>query len=172
MRPVTVFLTSIAVLSLLVVNAEANNKQVGGLIIGGSTGAIVGNSIGKNTESTIIGATVVGVLGYVIGNELNRHHGPEIRHTKVVTHSQKYYKRPKSLHKNQNRHHKYRRNVYHQSHKYHQPQTKCKKIITVHKRHNKTKKVIKTSCVNKKQNHDRRKRHYRGIDRHSQRYYR
>ncbi|MEE4137180.1 MAG: hypothetical protein V2I32_13965, partial [Desulforhopalus sp.] len=42
--------------------AEAGDRALNGLIIGGGSGALLGQGIGRNTEATIIGATVGGVL--------------------------------------------------------------------------------------------------------------
>lgn len=166
MKTVNVILISIALLTLLMVNAEASNKPIGGLIIGGSTGAIVGNAVGKNTESTLIGATVGGVLGYVIGNELDRQHRPVINHPQLATHSQKYHKRYQSSFRDNNRHHKYKKNRYRHYPSYNPYSGECKKIVTVHNKHNKTKRVITSSCGNKHRKYDKNKNHYRYNDRH------
>ena len=53
-------------------NAHAQNNAVNGIIIGGGAGAIAGQAIGRNTESTIIGATVGSVLGLIVGSEVHR----------------------------------------------------------------------------------------------------
>jgi len=168
MKTVNVILMSIALLTLLMVNAEASNKQVGGLIIGGSTGAIVGNTIGKNTESTLIGATVGGVLGYVIGSELDKHHRPVIKHSQVVTHYQKYNKRPRSSFRHNNRHYKSKKNTYRHYPRYSPHGGNCKKIVTVHKRLNKKERLITTAGKNNhrkyhknKNNHKFNERYYR-----------
>jgi len=166
MKPVSMTIAAIALLALLLTNAHASNRQVGGLIIGGGTGAIVGNAVGKNVESTIIGATVGGVLGYAIGNELDRHHGSVNKHTDVVAHSQRHYKRPRSSFKNHNRHYNYRTNRHRDYPIYHPYSGKCRKVITVKKRHNKTKRVVSTACGNSYRDHDRNNNRYRYNDRH------
>lgn len=47
--------------------AFAHHETVGGLIIGGTAGAIIGDSIGHSPESRIIGATIGGIIGTLIG---------------------------------------------------------------------------------------------------------
>lgn len=168
MKTVNVILMSIALVTLLMVNAEASNKQLGGLIIGGSAGAVVGNSIGKNTESTLIGATVGGVLGYVVGNELDKHHRPVIKHSKVVTHYQKYNKRPRSSFRNNNRIYKSKKNTYRHYPRYSPHNRNCKKIVTVHRRLNKKERLITTACDN---NH-RRYHKNKNDNKFNERYYR
>lgn len=68
---------------LLICNsaAYADNRGVNGLIIGGGAGAIMGQAIGRNVESTVLGATVGGILGAVIASESSYRH-----HRQVVVH--------------------------------------------------------------------------------------
>ena len=74
--------------------ANAGDRALAGLAIGGGTGAVIGQAVGQNVESTLLGATVGGAIGLIIGNELGRNH--------VVVHN-RYY---------QPRHH-YRPQAYH-----------------------------------------------------------
>lgn len=166
MKLVSMTIAAIALLAATLINAEASNRPVGGIIIGGSAGALVGNAVGKNVESTIIGATVGGVLGYVIGNELDKHHGSVNKHRDVVAHSQRHYKRSRSSFKGHNRHYKYRKNRHRDYPIYHPYSGKCRKVITVKKRHNKTKRVISTVCGNKHRDYYKKSRPYRYNDRH------
>jgi uncharacterized protein YcfJ len=53
--------------------SHAGDRTVNGLIIGGGTGALVGQVIGRNVESTVFGATVGGILGAVIGSSGSQH---------------------------------------------------------------------------------------------------
>ena len=182
MRLVNVTIAAFALLALSLTNVHASNRQVGGLIIGGGTGAIVGNAVGKNVESTIIGATVGGVLGYAIGNELDRHHGSVNKQTDVVANSQGHYKRSRSSFKGHNRHynrgHGRHYNKFHNRHYnnktnrhrdypiVHPYSGKCRKVVTVKKRHNKTKRVVSTVCGNRYRDHNRNNNRYRYNDRH------
>lgn len=43
-----------------------------GAFLGAATGALAGQAIGGNTESTLIGTAVGGTLGYGIGNESDK----------------------------------------------------------------------------------------------------
>lgn len=70
----------------------ANQRGVDGLIIGGGAGAIVGQAIGRNAESTILGATVGGILGAVIASENSyRHHRPVIVHQRPTGPHGRYF---------------------------------------------------------------------------------
>jgi uncharacterized protein YcfJ len=170
MKLVKITLMSFALLAILLTNAQASNRQVGGLIIGGSTGAIVGNAVGKNVESTIIGATVGGVLGYAIGNELDRHHGSVNQHTDVVAHSKRHYKRSRSSYRDHNRHDRYKKNRHsdYPRYRYHPYSGKCRKVITVKTRHKKTKRVVSYACGNSYPDHNRNHNRHRN----NNRYYR
>jgi len=48
-----------------------SDAQTGGLT-GAGVGALAGQAIGNDTESTLIGTAVGGALGYVIGNEADK----------------------------------------------------------------------------------------------------
>lgn len=62
---------------LLVVTscAEYNsmNKGKKGAIGGAAGGALIGQAIGRNTEATLIGAAVGTMLGYIVGNEMDKY---------------------------------------------------------------------------------------------------
>lgn len=48
-----------------------------GTAVGGATGAVAGQAIGKNTESTILGSAVGAVFGYAIGSGMDNKGGPK-----------------------------------------------------------------------------------------------
>lgn len=50
----------------------AGDRGVSGLLFGAGSGALIGQSIGRNTEATLLGTAVGGVLGYIIGNESDK----------------------------------------------------------------------------------------------------
>lgn len=50
----------------------ANKAQVGATG-GAAGGALLGQAIGNDTESTLLGAAIGGMLGYVIGNEMDKY---------------------------------------------------------------------------------------------------
>jgi surface antigen len=72
------FISTLAILAILSLSACTNmqvqrgkNGQVGG-VGGAASGAIIGQAIGHNTEATLIGAAIGGLLGYVVGNEMDK----------------------------------------------------------------------------------------------------
>ena len=55
--------------------AEFNNMNKGqkGAIGGAAGGALIGQAIGRNTQATLIGAAVGTMLGYIVGNEMDKY---------------------------------------------------------------------------------------------------
>ena len=53
--------------------------QVGG-VGGAAAGAIIGQAIGHNTEATLLGAAIGGLLGYIVGNEMDKYDLQELNH--------------------------------------------------------------------------------------------
>ena len=47
---------------------------------GAAVGAIVGQAIGHDTEATLIGAAAGGLLGYILGNEMDKYDREQINH--------------------------------------------------------------------------------------------
>ena len=65
-----------AVLSMFLLSscmATTANKSQLGAAGGAGIGAIAGQAIGRNTESTLLGAAVGGLLGYIVGNEMDKY---------------------------------------------------------------------------------------------------
>jgi len=56
-----------------------SDAQTGGLA-GAGAGALAGQAIGNDTESTLIGAGVGGALGYIIGNESDKQKARDQHH--------------------------------------------------------------------------------------------
>ncbi len=48
------------------------NKGQSGAVMGGAGGAVVGQAIGRSTEATLIGLAVGTMLGYIVGNEMDK----------------------------------------------------------------------------------------------------
>lgn len=48
------------------------SKGISGAGLGAAGGALVGQAIGHNTESTLIGAAVGTMAGYIVGNEMDK----------------------------------------------------------------------------------------------------
>jgi hypothetical protein len=57
--------------TLLWTTGCAGYRTQGGAAIGAATGALAGQAIGHNTESTLIGAALGGVTGAVVGNAMD-----------------------------------------------------------------------------------------------------
>ncbi|MFZ5797413.1 MAG: glycine zipper 2TM domain-containing protein [Desulfobulbus sp.] len=51
-----------------------------GAIGGGAAGALIGQAIGHNTEATLIGAAVGTMLGYIVGNEMDKYDRQQLNH--------------------------------------------------------------------------------------------
>ena len=61
------------ILFLLATSCQTTGKKAkAGAGIGAASGALLGQAIGHNTESTLIGAAVGGLVGYIIGNEMDK----------------------------------------------------------------------------------------------------
>jgi len=72
---------SIALFAILLLSscADMNKAQMGGLG-GAGAGAIIGQAIGHNTEATLIGAAVGTMLGYIVGNEMDKYDREQLNH--------------------------------------------------------------------------------------------
>jgi len=149
MKPVNMIAAIAALLALSLTNVQAGDRQVGGLIMGSGTGAIVGQAIGRNTESTIVGATLGGVVGLLVGSQLERHHGVVPRHSQIIVRSHSY-----DNHRYDNRrydNHRYDRRTrpvfkdHHRKH-YRYDKGNCRKVITIQKGHYGSKRVVSTVC--------------------------
>lgn len=68
------------VLTLLSSCANGPNKAGMGAAGGAAGGAILGQAIGHNTEATLIGAVAGGLLGYIIGNEMDKYDREQLNH--------------------------------------------------------------------------------------------
>lgn len=66
-----------ALCTLLIASGCAEFGQYGygqqGAGIGGVGGALIGQAIGRSTEATLIGAAVGVLLGYIVGNEMDKY---------------------------------------------------------------------------------------------------
>ena len=69
--------------SLFFLNACANTgmtKGQQGAIGGAAGGALIGQAIGHNTEATLIGMAVGTMLGYIVGNEMDKYDREQLNH--------------------------------------------------------------------------------------------
>lgn len=68
---VTILMAAVVCVSLVFAAGCESDAQTGALI-GTAAGAGIGQAIGHDTESTLIGAGVGAVGGYIIGNERDK----------------------------------------------------------------------------------------------------
>ncbi|PID41657.1 MAG: hypothetical protein CR981_03030 [Proteobacteria bacterium] len=96
-----------AAITLAATNVQAADKStMGGLFFGASSGALMGQAIGGDTESTLVGTAIGSMLGLIIGSEMekphrihhHRHmhrphieHQPEIYQEEHISESTYYY---------------------------------------------------------------------------------
>lgn len=63
--------------ALILTSAACSNtnltKGQQGAVGGAAGGAAIGQAIGRNTEATLIGAAVGTMLGYIVGNEMDKY---------------------------------------------------------------------------------------------------
>jgi hypothetical protein len=164
MKTVNMIITAVTLLALSLTNVHASDRKVGGLLLGGSTGAIVGQAVGRNAQSTIVGATVGGVLGLIIGNEMDRHHGSVTQRSQAVGHSPRYAPRYSPRYDRRQRpvySDHYRYNQYRHYPRYGNNKTNCKRIVTIEKKHHKTKRVVSTICKNNQRGNYKNHNSYR-----------
>lgn len=75
------YLTLAAIMALSLMTACANmNKAQTGALGGAAGGALIGQAIGHNTEATLIGAAVGTMLGYIVGNEMDKYDKQQLNH--------------------------------------------------------------------------------------------
>jgi surface antigen len=48
--------------------------------MGAAGGAVIGQAIGRNTEATLIGVAVGTLIGYIVGNEMDKYDRQELNH--------------------------------------------------------------------------------------------
>jgi surface antigen len=74
------YFSLIPLLFLLFLSSCATKGQTGA-VGGAAAGALVGQAIGHNTSATLIGAAVGGMLGYIVGNEMDKYDREQLNHT-------------------------------------------------------------------------------------------
>lgn len=75
----TLLLVCCAFLLMSCANTNLTKGQQGA-IGGGAAGALIGQAIGHNTEATLIGAAVGTMLGYIVGNEMDKYDRQQLNH--------------------------------------------------------------------------------------------
>ncbi|MBC8209329.1 MAG: glycine zipper 2TM domain-containing protein [Desulfobulbaceae bacterium] len=61
--------------------ANQENNAQSGIALGALGGALLGQAIGHDTEATLIGAAVGTMLGYIVGNEMDKYDREQLNHT-------------------------------------------------------------------------------------------
>ena len=137
-------------------NASAGNREINGLIFGSGAGAIVGQALGRDLESTIIGATVGGVLGVIVNQGSGHRPARHTRETNVSYNHAPVYRydtvnsrrRPHST------------NVGRKPH-YSRPGRVCKDVTTYRRDHRGEYQTVTTSCRKApRRNNNHRNRQY------------
>ncbi len=78
MKKISIFcVVSLIVLSLASCTGQYSRGQ-SGAAMGAAGGALVGQAIGGNTEATLIGMAVGTMLGYIVGNEMDKYDRQEL----------------------------------------------------------------------------------------------
>ena len=69
------FVLPLVVLAMLLSSCAESQFSKGqqGAGFGAAGGALIGQAIGRNTEATLIGAAVGTMLGYIVGNEMDKY---------------------------------------------------------------------------------------------------
>jgi hypothetical protein len=155
MNKIILAMAAILLVSINLPTAQAGDRALNGLLIGGSGGALLGQGIGRNTESTLIGATVGGVLGMIVGNEFDRtqghYHQPRVSERHVYHHQprvrerQVYHYRPR-VEERHVYHHYPPRGKHHKMYSRHQPQEFCTETVIIKEGKHRDKRVIKREC--------------------------
>ncbi len=70
----------VVVISLFLASCADMNKAQKGAVGGAAGGALIGQIIGHNTEATLIGMAVGTMLGYIVGNEMDKYDREQLNH--------------------------------------------------------------------------------------------
>ncbi len=76
----TIYILAILSILLLITSCSSVNKGQMGAAGGAAGGALIGQAIGHDTESTLIGAAVGTMLGYIVGNEMDKYDREQLNH--------------------------------------------------------------------------------------------
>ena len=62
----------VVAIALMTGEARAADRGLDGLLLGAGGGALVGQAIGRDKEATLVGTAVGGMLGYMVGDSMDR----------------------------------------------------------------------------------------------------
>ena len=102
MKRILIICTALISITVTAHARDHKHYDLRGVILGAGGGALLGQALGRNTQSTVIGSAVGGVVGYLVGTEMDR------GRTFSYPRSHSHYDRP--------RHHRYEPTV-----QYHEP---------------------------------------------------
>ncbi len=150
MKTLSLTLFTLLISMTLTANAQANQKQVNGMIIGAGSGAILGQAIGHNTRSTVVGTAVGTMVGYVLGSEV-AHNRTVVVHERYQPHSYRDHEVRVRFGRPFEKHHRYAT-----------PKKVCRKTVAVNRFHGRLQRRTITTCWTDRR-HDFDRHHY---DRH------
>ncbi len=75
---VLAFVAMFTLTSCTGMGVQQGRKGQVGAVGGGAAGAIIGQAIGHNTEATLIGLAIGTMLGYIVGNEMDKYDRQEL----------------------------------------------------------------------------------------------
>lgn len=77
-----ILIVSLSIASSVTAQAsDHSHNDIRGVIVGAGGGALLGQVIGRNTQSTVVGTAIGGVVGYLVGSEMDKR---EVYSTNVV----------------------------------------------------------------------------------------
>ncbi len=78
MKKIALLLLPVLLLTLASCADTPYSKGQQGAGFGAAGGALIGQALGRNTEATLIGAAVGTMLGYIVGNEMDKYDRQEL----------------------------------------------------------------------------------------------
>lgn len=133
----------ILILTVLIGSAGASNvyaghnNSVNDILIGAGSGALLGQAIGGDTESTLVGTAVGGLFGYIIGSEMGRSNHTTVHHRSYRPAGRHHYNQNINTGRPFGSRYDYRDK---------RKNRVCKKVIQIKEHHGRSKRVVKTSC--------------------------
>lgn len=115
------------------------NKGIKGLLLGAGGGALAGQAIGRNTESTLIGTTLGTLVGYMVGNEMDKN---SLQY-REVGYQPRYEPRYEPSYRQLPSSHRY---DYRPVPSYHAPTAACREVEILGTVHGAPEKIITTAC--------------------------
>ena len=64
--------------------SDHRHNDIRGVIVGAGGGALLGQAIGRNTQSTVVGTAIGSVVGYLVGSEMDRKSGSELVFQRIL----------------------------------------------------------------------------------------